>query len=1847
MFRSRVTGFLLIAVVGAGSVQAADLSVGNLAMTQDQTATVVVSGSVSGESTYGLNILVEILPRGGNTGTVTFTAAPPGDIVQIGDPWPGMGTFSAYDTDLTGSVTLNGSVDDDGNYEPAPVTFSGDLAGFPVISSVDADGIWDVVLSTSVGDSNWELLTTTLVAGTITVTPAECLTDPDCDDSVACTDDVCASGSCVSTANDSNCPDDGLFCTGTEVCDSLLDCLSTGDPCPVTEFCNETTDTCDECLVDGDCGDGVGCTDDACVGGSCGFTANDANCLDDGLYCNGTEFCDSLQDCSSTGNPCMPQICDEGSDSCTGCTTGPECDDGNVCTDDACNGGLCEYTPNAASCDDGLFCTGTEACVGGTCVSSGDPCSAPLLCSEGLTSCVECLTAADCGDGNVCTDDICDVTGTCDNPNNTAPCDDGLFCTLTDVCSGGTCLGGGDPCPGQVCDEANDLCIAGWASLSVESLSMSQGVIADVAISGDIAGFDAVGVSLYVEIVPRVGNVGTVVFTAAPPTDIYQVDDPWPGVGMFTAYDTDWTGSSLLNGSVDDNGTFVPGPTTFTGFLAAFPVVSSADAGGVWDVKLSTSVGNSSWEVVSTTLASGTITVAPNVSLSVNSFAMPPGATVGVVVSGEVDDEWTYGVTIMAELVPRVGASGTLTFTPAPPADIYQIDDPWPSMGSFAPYDTNLTGSAVLNGYVDDNGSFMPGPLTFVGDLAGFPVTASPGADGVWDVTLSTSLGTSWWEGLTTVLVGGSITVTDGACVFDTDCDDSNTCTTDVCIAGVCGYTAIVGACDDGDLCTENDTCVSTTCLGTPVDCSHLDDACNVGTCNGQTGLCEAQPTNEGGSCDDGDLCTENDTCMAGACAGTAVDCSGVGDACNIGTCNPETGACDLAPANDGVPCDDGTPCTDNDVCAGGLCSGTSMDCTYLTDACNFGVCNPQTGACQAVTVNENGPCDDGDLCTRTDRCSAGVCVGIAINCSGLDDACNVGVCNPTNGACEPDPINEGGGCDDGDPCTDTDTCASGVCAGTQIPDCRNCNVAGDCDDTNVCTADVCNAGVCEYVDLTDPCNDGDLCTLNDVCSAGLCAGTPIDCSSFDGTCSVGTCDPARGVCYALPANEGGACNDGFSCTTNDACTNGTCVGTLVSAPSVDLVWSPATQTVNRGQAAQIDLVAMSATCMDHPAGAIEVILSWDPLVLELAGNTDTGSINWLISDFPNDSGLDGLNEPFGGTPANDGDALYQALTALQSGVQIPPGGVVVTTFEFLALDGTVGSQIIIPPSVGSFTETRVLGAGALLGEDLTGSLGSATVRITECQDDAECVDGNLCTDDACVTGVCEYVGNTLPCDDELFCTATDTCSGGACVGSLDPCSAPWLCSEDLDACVECLSAANCEDGNICTDDVCDAFGACDNPDNTIPCDDGSFCTAIDECSEGGCVGTGYACPDEVCDEANDRCVECLTDPDCDDANVCTDDFCNANLCEYSVNTLSCDDGQFCTTTDICEDGICRGSVDPCTPPLLCSETLDACVECEVDQHCNDGNICTTDLCLYNTCTNNANTIPCDDGLFCTATDVCSVTVCVGDGDACPGQLCDEDNDRCVDCFTVERCLDDVSCTVDACVDGVCVNPPNDALCDDGVFCNGPEFCHTTVDCQPGNSPCDDVNLCDEANQACGCQEPIVAGEGSRFLAVTPRPGATPVALLVSGVDQGVSCVSLYVQPDGTLGTTPVYRPPTGATGWNTAHVRGLEIKPETSYIVQAECDTGQGIELSTPATGTTWVWCDTNNSGGLVTISDIALIIDAFRGIFDLTTLYATDVWGRTAADCIPRLVIDMRDATKAVDAFRQFPYPCSDPCP
>ncbi len=207
--------------------------------------------------------------------------------------------------------------------------------------------------------------------------------------------------------------------------------------------------------------------------------------------------------------------------------------------------------------------------------------------------------------------------------------------------------------------------------------------------------------------------------------------------------------------------------------------------------------------------------------------------------------------------------------------------------------------------------------------------------------------------------------------------------------------------CDDGDLCTTCDSTDGGPCVGIPVDCSHLDDDCNVGTCNATTGECETVHANEGGGCDDSDVCTTGDECASGVCTGTPVDCSSLDDTCVVGACNPSTGSCEASPNNERGGCDDLNTCTTNDECAGGVCAGNPIDCSHLNDGCTVGVCNQSNGQCESAPAGEGGACDDLDACTENDTCTGGVCAGTPLDCSAQDSDCLSASCNPDSGLCE------------------------------------------------------------------------------------------------------------------------------------------------------------------------------------------------------------------------------------------------------------------------------------------------------------------------------------------------------------------------------------------------------------------------------------------------------------------------------------------------------------------------------------------------------------------------------------------------------------------------------------------------------------------------------------------------------------------------------------------------------------------------------------------------------------------------------------------------------------------------------
>ena len=357
-----------------------------------------------------------------------------------------------------------------------------------------------------------------------------------CNDGDACTgNDVCLDGACGGTPI--NC-DDGNVCTD-DSCDPATGCrhLNNTNPCDDSHACTSgdvcaggicggtPIPGCIECTTSSQCNDGNGCTTDFCQGGVCVFVNNTDPC-DDGNACTTNDICAGgacvggpPPDCNDgngcTDDSCLPASgcvhvdnanpCDDGNacttgDACAGgvCLGGPPpvCDDGNVCTDDSCDPVQgCVFTNNHAACSDGNACTTNDTCSGGVCVGGS-----PLVCDDGnvctddscdpiqgcrfldnsgpcddgsacttndICSGGACVGGAppNCDDGNGCTDDSCDAVQGCRHVNNTNSCDDGMFCTVEDVCTNGECGGSqrdcsevGDQCHPGVCNEATSLC---------------------------------------------------------------------------------------------------------------------------------------------------------------------------------------------------------------------------------------------------------------------------------------------------------------------------------------------------------------------------------------------------------------------------------------------------------------------------------------------------------------------------------------------------------------------------------------------------------------------------------------------------------------------------------------------------------------------------------------------------------------------------------------------------------------------------------------------------------------------------------------------------------------------------------------------------------------------------------------------------------------------------------------------------------------------------------------------------------------------------------------------------------------------------------------------------------------------------------------------------------------------------------------------------------------------------------------------------------------------------------------------------------------------------------------------
>ncbi len=165
------------------------------------------------------------------------------------------------------------------------------------------------------------------------------------------------------------------------------------------------------------------------------------------------------------------------------------------------------------------------------------------------------------------------------------------------------------------------------------------------------------------------------------------------------------------------------------------------------------------------------------------------------------------------------------------------------------------------------------------------------------------------------------------------------------------------------------------------------------------------------------------------------------------------------------------------------------------------------------------------------------------------------------------------------------------------------------------------------------------------------------------------------------------------------------------------------------------------------------------------------------------------------------------------------------------------------------------------------------------------------------------------------------------------------------------------------------------------------------------------------------------------------------------------------------------------------------------------------------------------------------------------------------------------------------------------------------------------------------------AGVGSRYLSVTAPAGATSVALLIGGdaADSDVSCLSQYLQADGTLGSVPFFQ---DSALWGTTTFTDSAILPSTTYTVRV--DYGGGT-FSPTTTALTFPWGDPNDNN-VVNLFDLFCILDAFSGNFTECSPFSVDLVGDNN---VPDGTVNLFDLFAVLDVFSGIPFGGQPPCP
>ena len=597
--------------------------------------------------------------------------------------------------------------------------------------------------------------------------------------------------------------------------------------------------------------------------------------------------------------------------------------------------------------------------------------------------------------------------------------------------------------------------------------------------------------------------------------------------------------------------------------------------------------------------------------------------------------------------------------------------------------------------------------------------------------------------------------------------------------------------------------------------------------------------------------------------------------------------------------------------------------------------------------------------------------------------------------ACEP-----GAGCFL-DPCTDNGDCQAGWCVdhmgeGVCSQTCQEeCPTGWSCHQVAGSDPDVVFVCVSAYANLCRPCNQNADCT-----SVGGVADACLDYGPYGNFCG-GPCDGED------------SCPWGFSCVEQ-----ATVEGTLVKQCVNDAGECPCTDTsVILGLTTGCYVANEFGTCQGKRACTEEGLLPCDAVI------PDAEACNGLDDDC--DGEVDEPDLVQGGYVAlcDDGNDCTDDACAGEQGCvnEVMDSGSCddqnpCTVADHCETGACVGKLVDCDDGNPCTDDGCTQEGGCLTtpNEDVCDDEDPCTLADRcdngtcvgtpigcDCHEDADCAgyeDGDQCNGTlVCETGKLPFACVVDP-DTVVQCPGPQgpsaTCLAAACAAATGECSLVAaqdgaLCSNgdqctysDICSSGECVAGQqlNCNDGNPCTQDGCDANTGCIHEPVVAPCTDGNPCTVDDHCDSGECAGEVQL--------------------DCGDGNPCTDDACDPAVgCVHSLNVEPCEDGDPCTQGDSCQMGICQAG-----------QSLD----------CDDQNPCTDDVCQPGgKCGHLPNELDCLGGQCVAGSCIpdcqpdCDQKVCGSDG--CGG--------------TCGECNDDLECTADACSAGACVNSPKPFFC--------------------------------------------------------------------------------------------------------------------------------------------------------------------------------------------------------------------------